>query len=218
MNLTINDLDMKLADYEYNFSADVLTPEVADGIAGAHTIQNLKGSIHPYVITNDNQTAYQQVLVYQVSFVLDGRYRVTAISRNPYIFSQNTTTISAGGNAYSTKDTYYEVKFADTSKADVYIYNARFVEEMPQGISFTLKEIPVTLTANGYTLQIDEITPVLSTSETPATQYPISDFRLDMNGTNMSLQFKCNPDVPNFKDTYTVTASGSVYPPENNQY
>ena len=89
---------------------------------------------------------------------------------------------------------------------------------MPQGISFTLKEIPVTLTANGYTLQIDEITPVLSTSETPATQYPISDFRLDMNGTNMSLQFKCNPDVPNFKDTYTVTASGSVYPPENNQY
>ncbi|HIR37027.1 MAG TPA: hypothetical protein IAC93_01490 [Candidatus Limisoma gallistercoris] len=218
VNLTINGLDMKLADYEYNFSADVLTPEVADGIAGAHTIQNLKGSIHPYVITNDNQTAYQQVLVYQVSFVLDGRYRVTAISRNPYIFSQNTTTISAGGNAYSTKDTYYEVKFADTSKADVYIYNARFVEEMPQGISFTLKEIPVTLTANGYTLQIDEITPVLSTSETPATQYPISDFRLDMNGTNMSLQFKCNPDVPNFKDTYTVTASGSVYPPENNQY
>ena len=218
VNLTINGLDMKLADYEYNFSAEVLTPEVADGIAGSHTVQNLKGTIHPYVIANDDYTAYQQILVYQVSFVLDGRYRVTAISRNPYIFSQNTTTISAGGDAYSTKDTYYEVKFADTSKADVYIYNARFVEEMPQGITFTLKDIPVTLTANGYTLQADNIIPVLATSETPATQYPISDFRLDMNGPNMSLQFKCNPDIPNFQTTYSVTATGSVYPPENNQY
>lgn len=216
VNLTINGLDMKLADYEYNFSADVLTPEVADGIAGAHTIQNLKGSIHPYVITNGTQV--QQILVYQVSFVVDGRYRVTAISRNSYIFSQNTITTSAEGGAYSTDKTQYSVKFTDTSKADVTIYEAKFVEEMPQGITFTLKDLPVTLTANGYTLQADNITPVLATSETPATQYPVSDFRLDMNGTNMSLQFKCNPDVPNFKDTYTVTASGSVYPPENNQY
>lgn len=216
VNLTINSLDMKLADYEYNFSADALTPEVADGIAGSHLIQNLKGSIHPYVITNGTQV--QQILVYQVSFVLDGRYRVTAISRNSYIFSQNTITTSAEGGAYSTDKTQYSVKFTDTSKADVTIYEAKFVEEMPQGITFTLKDLPVTLTANGYTLQADNITPVLATSETPATQYPVSDFRLDMNGTNMSLQFKCNPDVPNFKDTYTVTASGSVYPPENNQY
>lgn len=213
VNLTLNDLEMKLANYEYTFSAGSLTPEVADGIAGSHVITNLKGTIHPYVISDDSYTSMRQILVYQISFVLDGRYRVTAIDRNPYIFSQNTTTISAGGNAYSTKDTYYEVKFSDTNKANVLIYNARFVENMPL-ISFTLKDIPVTLTSNGYILQIDEIIPVLSTSDTPATQYPISNFKLQMSGPDMSLHFNC---VPNGTSNYSVTSTGSVYPPVSNQ-
>ena len=100
-----------------------------------------------------------------------------------------------------------------TNKANVLIYNARFVENMPL-ISFTLKDIPVTLTSNGYILQIDEIIPVLSTSDTPATQYPISNFKLQMSGPDMSLHFNC---VPNGTSNYSVTSTGSVYPPVSNQ-
>lgn len=155
----------------------------------------------------------RQILVYQISFVLDGRYRVTAIDRNPYIFSQRTMTTPTEGNSYSTDETQYEVRFSDTNKANVLIYNARFVENMPL-ISFTLKDIPVTLTSNGYILQIDEIIPVLSTSDTPATQYPISNFKLQMSGPDMSLHFNC---VPNGTSNYSVTSTGSVYPPVSNQ-
>ena len=218
VNLTLRDLTLHIqqSSGEYTFSADMLTPEVAEGIAGSHTISNLRGTIHPYVLTNG--TSMTQVLVYQISFFIDTRYEVMAIDKDSYIFSQNTVTTPAnGGSSYSTSLTQYEVDFVDTQKADVLIYNAKFVDNMPQ-ISFKLQNIPVTLTETGYTLHIDEIIPVLSTSDTPATQYPISDFNLRMSGSEMNLRFNCTPTVSGLSGTYTVSSNGSVYPPQQNSY
>ncbi len=210
VNLNINDMKLTPSTTNYSFSADAVTPEMADGVPSTHKITGLKGNIYPYVVSNESQTSLTQMIAYQISFIIDDKYKVTAIDRHPYIFSQNTRTTSADGSAFDTSDTQYEVKFSDTSKADVVIYQAQFVKEMPQ-ISFKLQNIPVTLTEAGYVLSTESVVPVLTTNDTPFEKYTITNFSMTLSGPNMSMQFNCNPDGNNI---YTTTSTGTIYPPE----
>lgn len=192
----------------YTFTADQITAN--DG-SKTYNITNLKGQIYAYYLkTSDNQVA--EVMLYQLSYIVDNKYTVNTINRVPYFFSQETLTTSPDTEPFKTSVTRYSVEFSSTTKADVTIENAQFVNGMPQ-ISFKLKDLPVELTANGYLISSDsKIIP--DYNGTPYDKMPLSNFKMNItgNGTTMGISYTCERDGK----TYNVSSNGSIFPQTNN--
>lgn len=115
-------------------------------------------------------------------------------------FGGNTfTTTEADGttNTYGTSETTYGIILHDVSTADVYIYNARFAEAMPQGMTLMVPNLEMWVNQN-YLYQINnngDVVPfyILNGAKLPFERYTISDFICEINpqGESASLTFVC---------------------------
>ncbi len=200
-------LSVSQSDNSYNFTAN----NVDVSYNGAtYSITNFVGKIATYSATSGGQQT--AVSIVTLSFYVNGVYRVDALDPQPYYFSNATITTDPNGNTYSTSDTQYKIAFtASKDKADITLYQAKFMEQMPAQ-TFVLKDVPVTYTLNGYELKAERIVPEIN--DTPFEQFALSNFSMTTSeqGRSMGISFGCN-----YNNTlYTISAIGSVIPSSSN--
>ncbi len=131
-----------------------------------------------------------------MSYKTDG-YEVRTFSPNAYFSGETKTSydMGAGEQTYTTKDAMYRVNFAqDMTTANVVIYNAKFVESM-KAINVILRDLPVTLTRDGYRISVSDVVPELMDGSV-ATPYPSRTFT--------SLEIKSSSDLTKIDCDYVV--------------
>lgn len=198
-------LDLKVSDKGYVFSADVVNSS-SSNLQG-HSITNLQGRIYVYYVSNGSGQLAEMTL-YSISYTVDGQYMVNTVNRTPYFYSEETKTTSPNAEDFKTSLTRYQVEFKSTSKADVTIINAKFANAMPQQ-TFVLKDMPVEVTPNGYKIAASEVTPYIN--DVAANSYKMKDFLLNATSYGSTAAVSFNYTDKN-GTTYTVSATGSVYP------
>ena len=90
----------------------------------------------------------------------------------------------------------------NTSKADIYIYNAKFLDRMPS-LNMAFEGVDFSVTNGEFTMTCDALTP--KCEGVPFPDFPISKLKGTVNfSKGMNLEFHCN-----FKGTdYTVNFEG----------
>lgn len=129
------------------------------------------------------------VPVFTASMTVDGKYDLTVLQRSMLGFGKTAVTTVETGEERNTTEPYYQV-FLDKAdmKADLTIYNPRFITAMPV-TKMTISDVPFTLTQNGYELKIDQ-----ATATTPANvQCTVTD--LECSGVyGSTMKIGCTVD------------------------
>lgn len=133
--------------------------------------------------------AYQPAL--QITMTVNNQYNVRVIQRQMVAFGETSVTTKRTGEVFTTNETYYGVLLDRINMtADVIIRNARFAANMPAQTRLLIPDVPVTLSATGYTLSASSIVPV-APNGSPRPEYEVTDLtatgvyggRLDLSFT-----------------------------------
>lgn len=216
MSLKIND-----QRYSYNEQGAMVmrVPSYTTTMAGmTHTVTDLN---FEYYSRYMGQQAFPMLVL---SFEIDSEYTVRAVYSPAYYWG-TTTVVDQDGKTYTNSDqsSFYGIQFfAETKKATVGAFSAKFAENMP-ALNMTFKEIPFTLNQYNYTATSAEIIPEIG--GTPYPDYKITD--LTMSGTwggQQSLSFTCTitKEDEDTKEkvvtgTYRVSALLSIMPPKTSE-
>lgn len=121
---------------------------------------------------------------------------IRTFSTDAFFQGQTKTTYAFGGQEQSfvTDEAVYRVKFSsDMKKANVVLYNIRFASQMSRPLqAVVLKDVPVTLSCAGYTLEISDCIPEMleSGALTPYPSYTFDSFKL-MSVSDDLTQISC---------------------------
>lgn len=199
LNLTVN------ATGGYDFSA-------AELVSGETHISDLRGKMWVSTAIVDGVT--QEVVLLSFSYYANGQYRITALNSQPYFYcSKTATTMPATEeteeSVYETSSMSCQIALTSAEKASVYLDKAQFNARMPQ-MALVLKDIPITLNANGYSLDAESITPYTS-NDIPVEAYTFKNLKINVTGTTMNMSFIC----PYNGLDCTVESTGSIFPKSN---
>lgn len=143
----------------------------AHGKFGTNEVSDVTG----FLTTLSTFGPQQPVLV--LGYHVDG-YTVRTFALNT-IFSGTTKTtynMGAGEKTYESEEPQFAISFSeDMTKATVTLLNIRFAEEMPKTLeAVILRDLPVTLDRNGYTISGSVDAPEVKegSSTTPNPNYP----------------------------------------------
>lgn len=113
-------------------------------------------------------------------------------------FGGNTTTVTdSDSEPYTTSDTTFGIILLDSSTANVYIYNPRFAERMPEGMTLMVPDLEMSYgVSNLYEIVNDgDVVPfyLLNGNKLPYEAFTISEFKCTINpqGGNATLMFVC---------------------------
>lgn len=127
----------------------------------------------------------------QITMTVDNQYNVRVIQRSMVAFGETSVTTKRTGDVFTTKETYYGILLDRINlTADVIIRNAKFAANMPAQTRLTVPDVPVTLTATGYTLSAASVVPI-APNGSPRPEYEVTDLtatgvyggRLDLSFT-----------------------------------
>lgn len=137
----------------------------------------------------------QRIPAYYINFVINDATEVNAVGTYNYYFGETSVTAAAGGDPFSTYETYYTVQLDPQSMTStIGFYRAKFSDKMPMSLNFTLRDIPFSIERKGYKIEkADATTPYLNNA-TPNPSFDITN--LSVNGVSSKgadIQFDCNP-------------------------
>ncbi|MBD5233251.1 MAG: hypothetical protein HDS65_03630 [Bacteroidales bacterium] len=140
-----------------------------------------------------------------MTYTLNGRYSIVSSYADQLLLAK-TTSVSDGGEAFSTVSTQYVLNFnMATNRLKITLKQAKFVSGMP-AMDIVFDNIPFTFSGNNAVWHVDALTPMLNGN--PFAAFPITDLdgSLDFCG-NFRLDFICDPATMPGK--YDVKAEGS---------
>lgn len=215
VTLTIDNLPITTNSQEYSteINSEAFSPSV-DGHESDYLITDFKCSIWQ-LTSNDNGITQSQNL-YRISFLVNGKYRVTVIDRQPNFINCTTNTVGGTTGSFQSKTTTYSVAISDKSdggkQATLYVYNSKFADKMPS-MNMVFKDLPVTLDANGYTINANAVTPYIN--DVPYPDYKITSLTASVSNKGMEFSLRFNCSVPKLGD-YLVNALGKRLPEISN--
>lgn len=127
----------------------------------------------------------------QITMTVDNKYDVRVIQRSMVAFGETSVTTKRTGDVFTTNETYYGVLLNRIDMtADVIIRNAKFAANMPAQTRLTIPDVPVALTATGYSLSTASVVPI-APNGSPRPEYEVTDLtatgayggRLDLSFT-----------------------------------
>lgn len=163
---------------------------VPKGNGAAYTFNNFSLKFLDRIMDNS-----LRIPAYYINYTINNEYTVNVVGTNNYYFG--TTEVSDGSEKepFSTIDTYYVVKLDPQSKKSTIDFKrARFSDKMPMSLNFTLRDLPFTVTKDGYTIDRAEATTPFVNNETPNNSYDITNLHLSaITYTGGTMTFNCNP-------------------------
>ncbi|MBO4977883.1 MAG: hypothetical protein J6C67_04100 [Muribaculaceae bacterium] len=184
------------------------------GFANVPLIGSFRMTIFDRILTSDNgQAVYSPGIC--VKMLIDSRYSVTSSFSPQQVFGTTTSKSDTDGSVFSTKATWYQVKFnADTRRLTIVMNNARFAQNMTRGFNIELRDMPVTFNGTSMEFDVAAITPYIG--DTPFEQFPITDLKgkFDM-AKGLEMEFDCTPRTMPGKFEVEVETSFSIVAPDD---
>ncbi len=185
INMTLEGLKWK-----YN-SAGFRTIEATD------VVPMVNGeAMEQYILTKFNVAILDRYVygsyepIVNISYVVDGAFRVVAVPRSIiYVGSTGVVDTAFGTNFTTTAPVYQVVIDQATMTAEINIDKAKFAEAMPP-MDMKFKGIAVKVTESGYELAKDSLVPEIASTPYPA--YTITNLTGAASwSTGMDLRFTC---------------------------
>lgn len=129
---------------------------------------------------------------YQITMTVDGNCKVRVMQRMVYSFGETVVTTMRNGAKYETTETFYGVSFDRTKMtSSIVMYNAKFAENMPAQTALTIPDVPFKLSAEGFTLAVDSVTPLAPPpASIPMPEMKVTDLSASgVYGGRQSLKF-----------------------------
>lgn len=216
ITMEITGISLTATSTGYKFSGSNIIPKVGNEDKPEYTITNISGEISALYNANGNAC--------RASFVVNNIYTVNLYS-TPMIFERNSST-SVFKNFYdsymfSYNEAFYVMNLdSEKSTAELYLYNIKFHQMMPNALNLIFKDIPVTITSSGIELNCDEVTAVMNNSEqTPMVDYPITELSGWITNDELILNYKCTITAQSSSvagSTYSVRSSAYLFPQTDN--
>lgn len=126
----------------------------------------------------------------QITMTVDNQYDVRVIQRSMVAFGETSVTTKRSGDVFTTKEPYYGILLDRIDMtADVIIRNAKFAANMPAQTRLTIPDVPVTLTATGYTLSATNVVPI-APNGSPRPEYEVTDLTATgVYGSRLDISF-----------------------------
>lgn len=207
-NLSFNSSEMNCINYSVaslGFTGGSFARGTAN-LSNGTKIEGINGLYTSMVFTYDVVGEPFMVVVSNPMLIMNYKTQdatVKTFSMNPFFKGKTTTTYNFKGEeqTFTTDEAVYRVNFAsDMKKANVLIYNIRFASQMPRPLqAVVLKDLPVTLTREGYIIEAADFVPEMleSGALTPNPSYKFDSFRLITTSSDLT-EASC---------TYTVNGS-----------
>lgn len=181
-----------------------------------------------YVFTNFSLRAApgrtyngQGVPVYCINYTLNNRYRVCVIQKDNFYFGKtNVTATTPGAQTYTSEDPVCRIVLDGTNKTATFYYaNLKFSNSSAVE-SFYLKDVPYTVTANGYTIQlIDGVNP-FSLSGVKMEETTVSNLNVVANvitGATVSYRYTVTENGETKSYNINAPLEYYIYPEDNTQ-
>ncbi len=173
----------------------------SDADGATHTIKNIR----LYCLRDQSRVFSDETTAtptFQLSFTLDDTYKLRAMQYEDVFFGTTTSTnINNTEEVAEGTTAQYKVSFNMLSSSndfvsanrtlDLTIANPRFIPAMPSTIkSMVFPNIPFKFTDNGFTFDLDALTPEIANTPYPA--FPIRDLAGEVvSEKTFTLDFKC---------------------------
>lgn len=214
LSLRVPTLPLKVDEKKgfYVCSGTDLTPE---GTQGAYVFTNFSLRAAPGRSYNG-----QGIPVYCLNYTLNNRYRVCVIQKDNYYFGKtNVTATNAGSQPYTSQEPACRIVLDGEKKTATFYYaNLKFTSTSTVE-SFYIKDIPYTITANGYTMQmIDGVKP-FSISGVKMEETTISSLNVVANvitGANISFRYEITENGETRSYNINAPLEYYLYPENDN--
>lgn len=171
-------------------------------------LTDLEGKIFAYY--TEVQGYLQENYIFEISYKVDGRYKVSVVGKDANFYGTTITT-PANGKSFNS-DATVTLKLTDSKTATMTIRNAKFAEGMP-AMTMEVKNLPFVPSEGGYTISTSNAIPEIG--DKPYEQFAFTDIdiKVSKNGTELSSAYKCN-----FKGVmHTISTSASIFPKPKQQ-
>ena len=208
----LKNIKFTYSDNGINFSATDIIPEMEGDKMEQYSISKLSGRIITKELSTENIPLLKMELMGSV---------ITAYPA-PMTFDNNCSTIVIKGtddtHPYVQNKSSFQIKInEEKSTADIYIYNARFNNDMTE-MNMIFKNIEIKSTKDGFSFQKDSLTPNIidySEVQTPIDNYLITNVDGIINGDKLELSFNCTINSQSNsqeESTFLVSAFGNILP------
>lgn len=131
--------------------------------------------------------------VYLLNYTINNRYRVLVISNDNLYFGTTKSTPAEGGETYSNTDGVCRIELDKDKMTARLTFTRLKVSNPAMAVSFYVKDLPFTVTPNGYSIQQSGVVTAYNGSNTAYEEIEVSDLNVSANianGANVSFKFK----------------------------
>lgn len=184
VNIGDKSIGIDCADVEWTINRDNGSRSIYVAQLPARTTGYQTATVTDFTVSYlDRVYDNTEIPAYQITMTVDGSCKVRVMQRMVYSFGETVVTTMRNGAKYQTDDTYYGVSFDRTKMtSSIVMYNAKFAENMPTQKALTIPDVPFKLSADGFTLAVDSVTPLAP----PPASVPMPEMKVtDLSATGV---------------------------------